>query len=172
MMVRMRHRRIYLIVLQLGMEPEYFITPMARRVYSCNFQTTYDAGDCSNYKQISIIDVAYKILAHIILQRLKSGGAEQCILQNQFGFKPKARTMDAMFLARRAIDHAINYGAPSFMIAFDWSKAFDSLMPHALFRASNRCCILSDMISMIKYIYQERAVFIRDGMNESCKRSQ
>ena len=88
-------------------------------------------GDCSTYKPISITVVAYKILAHIILHRLKAGGAEQRILQNQFGFKSIAGTIDALFLIRRAIDHAIKHGAPSHLIALDWSKVFDSLMPHA-----------------------------------------
>ena len=63
-------------------------------------------GDCSNYKPIFIIVIAYQILAHIILHRLKAGGAEQRILQNQFDFKSKAGTIDALFLARRGIDHA------------------------------------------------------------------
>ena len=45
-------------------------------------------------------------------------------------------------------------------------------MPHALFCAFNRFGILSDMISMIKYIHQEISFFIREGMNESSKRSQ
>ena len=143
---------IYLILLQPGMEQEDCTTSTARRAYSCNVPKTTDIGDCSNYKQMSIIVVAYKILAHIILHRLKAGGAEQRILQNQFGFKSKAGTIDALFLARRAIDHAISHGAPSHLIAFDWSKAFDSLMPHALFRALNRFGIPSDMISMTKHI--------------------
>ena len=53
------------------------------------------------------------------MYRLKAGGAEQRILQNQFGFKSKAGTIDALFLARRAIDHAIKHGAPSHLIALD-----------------------------------------------------
>ena len=101
-------------------------------------------GDCSNYKQISIIVVASEIIAHIILHRLKAGGAEQRISQNIFGFKSKAGTIDALFLARRVIDHAITHGSPSHLIALDWSKAFDSMMPHALFRALNKFDIPSD----------------------------
>ena len=134
--------------------------------------TKHDIGCFSNYRPICIIVVAYHIFAHIILHRLKARGAEQRILQNQFRFKSKAGTIDALFLARRAIDHVISHGAPSHLIALDWSKAFDSLMPHALFRALNRFGIPSDMISMIKHVYQERSFFIREGMNECSKRSQ
>ena len=126
-------------------------------------------GDCPNHKQISIIVVAYKILAHIILHRLKSRSAGERILQNQFGFKSKAGIIDALFLARSAIDHAITHGAPSHLIALDWSKAFDSLMPHALFHALNRFAIPSDMRSMIHHVYQARSFFICEGMNESSK---
>ena len=135
----------------------------ARRLYYTNCTLVHcvcflndDMGDYSNYKPISIIVIAYKILAHIILHRLKAGGAEQCILQNYFGLKSKARRIDELFLARRAINHAIKHGAPSHLITLDLSKAFDSLMPHALFCAFNRFGISSNMISMIKHIYHEK----------------
>ena len=76
-----------------------------------------DMGDYSNGMTISIMVVAYKNLARIILPRLKSGSAEQRVLQNELHFISKARTISALILARRAINHAIKHKAPSHRIA-------------------------------------------------------
>ncbi len=55
-----------------------------------------DIGDCNNYRPISLIVVTFKLLAHILLQRLKSGDAESCIWHTQFGFKSGRGTHDAL----------------------------------------------------------------------------
>ena len=54
-------------------------------------------GDCSNHRPMSMIVVAYKILAHIMLRRLESGGTAQPIVQNKFGLKSNNGTIDALF---------------------------------------------------------------------------
>ena len=94
------------------------------------------------------------------------------VSENQFGFKSGTGTIDALFLARRAIDKAIKQSSPVFLIAIDWAKAFDSLMPHALYRALHRFGIPSDMIAMIQQIYSDRLFFVRDRDHESSQRHQ
>ena len=95
--------------------------------------------------------IAYKILACIILHRLKK------VSLNNVYAKPiwfqMQNLIEVLLLARRAIDYAIAHGSPLHLIELDLSKVFDTLMPHALFRALNTFGIPSDMISMIKHIY-------------------
>ena len=75
-----------------------------------------DLSDCANYRPISIIVIAYKILAQVLLQRLKTAGAEKRISESQFGFKSGTGTIDALFLTRRAIDKAIKQNSLLFWL--------------------------------------------------------
>ena len=65
-----------------------------------------NSAECSSYRPISLLNVAYKMYAHILLDRLKAAGAEQRIRSTQYGFKFNASTTDALFVARRAMDAA------------------------------------------------------------------
>ena len=61
---------------------------------------------CDNYRPISLLAIGYKILAAILLNRLKLAGAETRILQTQYGFKSKCGSADALFVARRLLENA------------------------------------------------------------------
>ena len=54
---------------------------------------------------VASIVLGYKLLASIVLQRLKEGGAESKIWNTQFGFKSNSGTFDALFLLRRVLDN-------------------------------------------------------------------
>lgn len=61
-------------------------------------------SDFDNYLPISLLCMGYKMIASILLRRLKAGGAESRIWNTQFGFKSKSGTSDALFLLRRVLD--------------------------------------------------------------------
>ena len=95
-----------------------------------------DPADCDNYRPISLITVGYKLLATILLTRLKVAGAEARIWPSQFGFRSGTGTADALFIARRLIDRAIERkDGRLLLLALDWAKAFDSIAPDSLCRA-------------------------------------
>ena len=64
------------------------------------------SAECSNFRPISLLSVAYKMFAHILLVRLKAAGAEARIRHTQYGFVSKASTSDALFVTRRVMDAA------------------------------------------------------------------
>ena len=92
---------------------------------------TFKKGDpaiCDNYRPISLLAIGYKILAAIILARLKRAGAEDRVWNTQFGFKSGSGTTDALFVARRVLDNAwADKDATCVFLALDWAKAFDSI---------------------------------------------
>jgi len=65
----------------------------------CPLYKNGDRPDCTNYRPITLLKVAYKIFATILNQRLvdvvetKSGGY-------QSGFRPKRSTIDNIFIVR------------------------------------------------------------------------
>ena len=84
-----------------------------------------DPAACSNYRPISLLSIGYKILASILLKRLKDAGAEDLIWHTQYGFRSKVGTADALFAVRRILDMVWS-GKDNQLIfaALDWSKAF------------------------------------------------
>ena len=123
-----------------------------------------DTSQCENYRPISLLQIGYKLFAVILLQRLKSGGAEDRIWRTQFGFKSRCGTRDALFLARRLIERAwdLKDGMLVFL-ALDWAKAFDSISPDALLEALRRFGVPACMLKVISSIYSSRRFQVRDA---------
>ena len=136
----------------------------------------FKKGDDSlpaNYRPISLLPVGYKVLAGMLLRRLQAGGAEQRIRQSQYGFRPKRGTTDAIFLARRLIDAALDQkDGKLLLLMLDWQKAFDRVKPAALTIALSRFGVPPDFVNMVSAIYSSRAFIVRDSGVESHPRTQ
>lgn len=73
--------------------------------------TLFKKGDTSlpsNYRPTSLLNVGYKVLAALLLGRLQTRGAEERIQAFQFDFRKNGGTSDALFVARRIIDAAVD----------------------------------------------------------------
>ena len=107
--------------------------------------------------------MGYKIVAAILLTRLKNGGAEKKIWKTQFGFKSGSGTFDALFLLRRVLDHlwAGKNGSAVF-VALGWAKAFDRISPTGLIDALRRFGLPKEFLETIRHIYEGREFFVRD----------
>ena len=85
-----------------------------------------DVADPNNYRPISLLAVGYKVLAAVMLARLKEAGAEDRVSKSQFGFVSGKGTVDALFVARRMVDSAWALAnGKVLLLMLDWSKAFD-----------------------------------------------
>ena len=129
--------------------------------------TLFKKGDTSlpsNYRPISLLVVAYKILAALLLDRLRSGGVESRLHQSQYGFRPKRSIGDALYLARRLIDAAVeDPNGTLYMVMLDWSKAFDRIKQHSLIIALRRFGLPEPMLQMIAAIYDHRNFCVRNA---------
>ena len=68
---------------------------------------------CDNYRPISLLCVIHKLLATLLLGKLKDAGAESRLTKTQFGFRRQRGTSDAIHAVRRHIEiaHAERGGA-------------------------------------------------------------
>ena len=84
----------------------------------------------SNYHPISLLSIPSKLLERIIYNKLMNHLLSNSIIsRQQFGFRPQSSTQEALLAAtndwHQYLDSKLSVGC----VAFDLSKAFDSL-PH------------------------------------------
>ena len=132
-----------------------------------------DVSKCENYRPICLLQVGFKLFASILLQRLKSAGAEARIWKTQFGFKSKHGTSDALFMARRLLEDAwATKDGQLVLLALDWAKAFDSISPDALMAALKRFGLPYKFVSVVEAIYSRRSFAVRDAGTTSANYEQ
>ncbi len=127
-----------------------------------------DPASCDNYRPISLLSVGYKLLASILLQRLKNASAESRIWTTQYGFKSKSGTCDALLVTRRLLDYTwASSNASAIFLALDWAKAFDSICPASLSKALLRFGIPAEFVAMVDSIYENRRFYVAEAFQKS-----
>ncbi|CAH8463306.1 unnamed protein product [Dicrocoelium dendriticum] len=88
---------------------------------------------CANHRGISLISVASKLLASILLRRL-SPVRESYYREEQAGFRPGRGCVDQIFTLRQLLEHRHIYHRPTIVAFLDIRAAFDSVDRPALWR--------------------------------------
>jgi len=95
-----------------------------------NIVTIYKKGDrtdCGNYRGISLLCIAGKIFARIILNRLSTHITHVVVPESQCGFRSKRSTMDMIFCLRQLQEKCIEQDRPLYIVFVDFTKAFDTV---------------------------------------------
>ena len=87
-----------------------------------------DRMECGNYRGISLVAHAGKVLLKVIAGRLGDCCEREGILpEEQCGFRPHCSTVDMMFVMRRLQELARKKETPLLMGFIDLTKAYDSV---------------------------------------------
>jgi len=85
-----------------------------------------DRNNPDNYRDIGLINTAYKICSKSISKRLTEI-AEVLLLEEQNGFRKGRSSMDCIFSASQIIEKHGEFNIPTYIAFIDFKKAFNSV---------------------------------------------
>ncbi|KAK2165113.1 hypothetical protein NP493_1382g00008 [Ridgeia piscesae] len=86
-----------------------------------------DRADCGNYRGISLLSIAGKIFARILLNRISTYITPEVVPETQCGFRGNRITADMIFCLRQLQEKCIEQDRPLYTVFVDFSKAFDTI---------------------------------------------
>ena len=120
-----------------------------------NIVTIFKKGDrenCGNYRGISLLCIASKIFARILLNRLLVI-AEEILPESQCGFRPSRGTIDMIFCARQLQEKCQEQQQPLMFIFWDLKKAFDKVPRPAMWAVLARFGCPDDFVMLIRSLH-------------------
>jgi hypothetical protein len=106
-------------------------------VIICPIYKKGDRLNCNNYRPIMLLNIAYKIYAILLNNRL-SEITENKLGDFQMGFQPNRSIIDNIFMVRQIFEKYYEYNIEIHNIFVDYSQAFDSLNRNKNYRMSNQ----------------------------------
>ena len=111
-----------------------------------------DSRKCSNYRTLSLIPHASKILLRIILNRLNSQ-AETILAEEQAGFRKSRSTIEQILNCRILMEKHIENNKDVYHNFIDFKKAFDCVWHKGLWQSMYNFGISQDIIEIIESLY-------------------
>ena len=113
-----------------------------------------DRTECGNYRGISLVAHAGKMLLKIVARRLSDYCERVGILpEEQSGFRPNCSTTDMMFVIRRLQELVRKKRIPLYACFIDLTKAYDSVDRTLLWKVLTRFGVPLQMISVIRQFH-------------------
>jgi len=155
---------------------EAAITALCQQVWESNvwppewkrslFLPLLKKGDirlCSNYRTITLIPHASKIMLRIIQGRLATY-IKMEIPEEQAGLRKGRGTRDQIANIRWILEGAIEYGKTIFMYFIDYSKAFDYIDHRRLWDILRSMGVPEHLITLIKSLYMKQEAAVKGNM--------
>lgn len=127
----------------------------------------YKKGDtltCSNYRGISLLNIAYKILSALLCDRLKPF-VNDLIGPYQCGFRPGKSTVDQMFTLRQILEKTQEFQIDTHHLFIDFKVAYDSVDRDELYRAMSYLNIPAKLVRLCRMTMENSRCSVKVGKN-------
>ena len=115
----------------------------------CPLYKKGDRLDCTNYGLKTLLNIAYKIFAIILNQRL-ADIVETELGDYQSGFRPNRSAIDNILMIRQIIEKCCEYNIDIHNIFIDYTHAFDSIKRNKILYSLTKNKIPSKLMRLIK----------------------
>ena len=138
--------------------PQEFKDPIIVHLY----KNKGDRQSCDNHRGVSLLSIAGKILARILLNRLLDHLAVNKLLpESQCGFRKERGTVDMIFAVRQIQEKCIEQNMDLYMTFVDLTKAFDTVCREGLWKILSKFGCPPKFVNMIRQFH--------DGMQARVK---
>ncbi len=121
-----------------------------------------DKASCSNYRGISLLDIALKILEAVIMNRIRPEHELNAhARENQAGFRPGRGCRDQIFTVRQLLETRYEFRRPTIMVFIDFKAAFDSVDRESLWKVADAFGLPIKIVDMLKVLYSETRCVVR-----------
>jgi hypothetical protein len=126
---RVLKQRIHKLIVKIWEEEQ--LPSQWNKEIICPVYKKGDRLDCKNYRPKTFLNVAYKMFAIILNQRL-ANIVEPTLGEYQSGFRPNRSTVDNIFILRQTIEKCYEFNIDIHNIFIDYSRAFDSIIRESI----------------------------------------
>lgn len=112
-----------------------------------------DHTKCENWRAITLLSVISKVMARIILERIKTK-IETRLRQNQAGFRTRRSCTDHIATLRIIIEQALEWQNKMYLNFIDFEKAFDRVNREKMWLILENYGIPEKYINIIKLFYK------------------
>ena len=98
------------------------------------YKNNGEKSDCSNYRGITLLSIAGKILARVLLNRLIPTIAQENMPKSQCGFRSNRGTVDMIFVLRQIQEKCREQNMGLYASSVDLTKAFDTVSRDGLWK--------------------------------------
>ena len=126
-----------------------------------------DKADCGNSRGISLLSVAGKVLARVMLSRLVAHISENILPESQCGFRRDRSTSDMIFVARQVQEKCREHHQDLYIAFIDLSKAFDTVNRNLLWDLLGRLGVPPKFLNTLRQLHDGMQACVRIGGQQS-----
>jgi hypothetical protein len=123
--------------------------------------------ECGNYGGISLLSIAGKILARVLLNRINRHIAPVILPESQCGFRSGRGTTDMIFCLRQTQEKCIEQNMPLYAVFIDFTKAFDTVSREGLWQVLTKFGCPAKFVSIIQSLHSGMKASVYQDGNES-----
>ena len=122
---------------------------------------------CDNHRGISLLLIAGKILARILLNRLLEHLEQGHLPESQCGFRSERGTIDMVFAARQLQEKSMEQHQDLYMTFVDLTKAFDTVSRDGLWKIMSKFGCPDKFVNMVRQFHDGMMARVLDDGGSS-----
>lgn len=131
------------------------------------FKNKGDRAVCGNSRGISLLSIAGKVLAKIMLNRLVEHISEAVLPETQCGFRKNRSTTDMVFVLRQLLEKSREQRKDLHIAFIDLSKAFDTINREMLWKQLAKLGVPPKFLSVLQQLHDGMKARVQTGELQS-----